>query len=280
MPMVFVVLWSTGFIGAKLGLPYAEPLTYLALRFAIATLLMLAFTLATAGLWPKRWTEAGHIAVAGLLMHALYLGSVFAAIYHGVEAGVTALIIGIQPLLVAACAGPLLGERITPRQWLGLVLGIAGVVLVVWRKLALGFGTPFGVALAVLGLLGLTAATLYQKRFCADMPLRSGNVIQFAAAALATWLGALALEQRHIIWSGEFIFALSWLVLVLSLGAFVLLYILIRRGAAARVSSLFFLVPPCTAAVAWAMFGERFGPIELAGLALATLGVALVNLRR
>ena len=277
MPAVFVVLWSTGFIGAKLGLPYAEPMTFLTVRFALAALLLLIITLTFRAAWPKTWREAGHIAVAGLLLHGLYLGSVFASIHQGVEAGVSALIVSTQPLLVAAAAGPLLGERVGRLQWFGLGLGILGVALVVWRKVALGLGTPFGMSLSLLGLLGLAAATLYQKRFCADMPLRSGNVIQFAAAGAATGVLALAFESREILWSGEFVFALGWLIFVLSLGAFFLFYVLIRRGAAARVSSLFYLVPPSTAVIAWALFEERFGPVALAGMALTVIGVALVN---
>ena len=280
LPGMFVLLWSTGFIGAKLGLPYAEPMTFLALRFAIAGVLLLAAVLAFRAPWPRSWSEAGHIAVAGLLLHGVYLGGVFASIHHGVEAGVAALIVGTQPLLVAAASAPLLGERIGRLQWLGFLLGVVGVALVVWRKLALGLGTPLGMGLSVLALFGITAATLYQKRFCADMPLRSGNMIQFAAAAAATGLLALALETREIAWTGAFVFALAWLVLVLSLGAFTLLYILIRRGAAARVSSLFYLVPASTALIAWGLFGERFGPVALTGMALTALGVALINLRR
>jgi drug/metabolite transporter (DMT)-like permease len=280
LPGVFVLLWSTGFIGAKLGLPYAEPMTFLALRFVIAGTLLLAVVLAFRAAWPRSWAEAGHIAVAGLLLHGVYLGGVFASIHHGVEAGVAALIVGIQPLLVAAASASLLGERVARLQWLGLGLGVVGVALVVWRKLALGFGTPLGMGLSGLALFGITGATLYQKRFCADMPLRSGNMIQFAAAAAATGLLALVLETREVAWTGAFLFALAWLIFVLSLGAFTLLYILIRRGAAARVSSLFYLVPPATALIAWALFGERFGPVALAGMVLTALGVALVNLRR
>ena len=278
MPTLFVVLWSTGFIGAKLGAPDAEPLTFLTIRFALAGAIFLVVVLAWRAPWPASWREAGHIAVAGVLIHAVYLGGVFAAIDLGVEAGVTALIVGIQPLLVGLAAGPLLGERVTGRQWLGLLLGLTGVILVVWRKLSLGLGTPEGMALAGLGLIALTAATLYQKRFCAEMPLRSGNAIQFAAATLATGAGALLFEDLQVTWSGEFIFALAWLVIVLSLGTFTLLFVLIRRGAAAKVASLFFLVPPCTALIAWGLFGERFGALGLCGMALAVLGVALVNL--
>ena len=272
-----MLLWSTGFIGAKLGLPYAEPMTFLALRFAIASGLLLAIVLVWRAPWPRSWAQACHIAVAGLLLHGLYLGSVFAAIHLGVEAGVAALVVSLQPLLVAAVAAPLLGERTTRRQWLGLAIGILGVALVVGRKLGLGLGTAPGMGLVVLGLIGLAAATLYQKRFCDNMPFRSGNVIQLAAASLATGALALLFETRVVVWSGEFVFALTWLVLVLSLGAFMLLYLLIQRGAAARVASLFYLVPPATALIAWLLFGESFGPLALAGMALTVIGVALAN---
>ncbi len=278
LPAVFVLLWSTGFIGAKLGLPYAEPMTFLTVRFAIAAAILLLLVLAVRAPWPKTWAAAGHIAMAGLLLHGGYLGGVFASINLGVEAGVSALIVSTQPLLTAIAAGPLLGERVSRRQWLGLLLGFSGVTLVVWRKLELGIGTPLGMMLSILALIGITAATLYQKRFCSDMPLRSGNVIQFAAAGVATGLIALALESRRIVWSGEFLFALAWLIFVLSLGAFFLLYILIRRGAASRVASLFYLVPPSTAVIAWLLFGETFGPVALVGMALTVTGVALVNL--
>ncbi len=280
MPAVFVFLWSTGFIGAKLGLPYAEPMTFLALRFAIVAALLLPVALIMGAPWPKSWREVGHIAVMGLLMHGLYLGAVFASIHFGVEAGVSALIVSLQPLLVAVAAGPFLGERIRVLQWLGLVLGVAGVMLVVWQKLAQGVGTPFGMALSVVGLVALAAGTLYQKRFGGAMDLRSGNVIQYLAAAAFCGLLALAFEEREIVWSGAFVFALAWLIVVLSLGAISLLYLMIRRGAASRVSSLFFLVPPVTALIAYLLFGETFGALGLAGLAVASAGVALVNLKR
>lgn len=275
---LFVVLWSTGFIGAKLGLPYAEPLTFLAVRFAIAAGLLAMLALATAAPWPRGWHSIAHLCVAGLLLHAVYLGGVFASIGVGVEAGVSALIVGIQPVLVAALAGMVLGERVTAAQWFGLVLAVTGVTLVVWRKLTAGLGTAEGVGLSLLALLGITAATLYQKRFCADMDLRSGSVIQYAAAALGCGAFALAFEERSIAWSAEFVFALAWLVVVLSLGAVSLLYWLIQRGQASRVSSLFFLAPPVTALIAWPLFGETFGPLALAGMVLTVVGVALVNL--
>jgi drug/metabolite transporter (DMT)-like permease len=277
MPGLFVLLWSTGFIGAKLGLPYVEPMTFLVLRFAIVTVLLCGFAAVTGAPWPADLALAGHIAVAGLLLQAAYLGGVFASIFHGVPAGISALIVGIQPLLVAAAAGPVLGERVTLRQWAGLALGLAGVVAVVWSKLDLGIGTPLGYALSIFALVGITLGTLYQKKFCPHIDLRSGAAIQFAASTVVLAPFALLFEQRHIVWSGEFLFALGWLCIVLSLGAISLLFILIRRGAAAKVSSLFFLVPPCTALVAFFLFGETLSPVALVGMAATVAGVALVN---
>lgn len=277
---LFVLLWSTGFIGAKLGVPHADPLTFLALRFVLATALLLALTLATRAPWPRDPRQVLHLCVAGVLLHAVYLGGVYVALSLGVEAGLSALIVSTQPVLVAALAGLLLNERVTLRQWLGLALAAAGVTLVVWRKLEAGFGTLEGVLLCVLALAGITAATLYQKRFCGTMDLRSGSVIQYTAAAAASAAGALLFEDLRVDWTGELIVALAWLVLLLSLGAVSLLYWLIRRGEAARVSSLFFLVPPVTALVAWMVFGETFGPLALAGMALTVVGVAMVNLER
>ena len=280
MPAVFVFLWSTGFIGAKFGLPYVEPLTFLALRFAIVLGLLLALIVATGAPWPRDLRQVGHIAVAGMLVHATYLGGVFASIAHGVDAGGSALIVGVQPVLTALLAGPLLGERVTARQWAGLALGTAGVGLVVWRKLGLGEGTPLGMGLSVVGLLGITFGTLYQKRFCAAMDLRTGSLVQFAASLALLGPLALLLESNEVQWTAEFALAMFWMTVVMSLGAITLLMLLIRRGAASRLASLFFLVPPTTALLAWGLFGETLGPTALLGMALAAAGVALVNLRR
>jgi drug/metabolite transporter (DMT)-like permease len=280
MPGVFVVLWSTGFIGGRLGLPFAPPLTFLGLRFAIVALLLVLLSIATRAPWPRRWTQAGHIAVAGLLVQGVYLGGVFTSLAHGVQAGVSALIVGIQPLLVAAVAGPLLGERVTRLQWIGLLLGLAGVALVVADKLGAGLGTPSGMALSLLALIGMTFGTIYQKRFCGGMDLRTGNVIQFAVTAVVLLLLASVFETMQIRWTGQFIFVLTWLCLVMSLGAITLLYLLIRRGAAAKVSSLFYLVPPVTAVMAYFVFDETLSPIALLGMAITVAGVAMVNLPR
>ncbi len=275
IPALFVLLWSTGFIGARLGLPYAGPLTFLTLRFGLAAGLLTLAALAMRAPWPHRLADIGHYAVVGLLVHAVYLGGVFLGISLGVEAGLSALIVSLQPLLVAALAGLLLGERVSPRQWVGLVLGLTGVALVLAQKLGRGLGEALGSLACVAALLGITAGTLYQKRHGAGMDLRTGTAIQFIAASSVTAPFALLYEGGRVVWSGEFLFALLWLVLVLSLGAVSLLYVLIRRGAAASVSSLFFLTPPCTALIAWPLFGETLGPAALLGMALTLAGVTL-----
>ncbi len=279
MPGVFVLLWSTGFIGAKLGLPYIEPMTFLGIRFLIVAAVLLALSYFMKAPWPRSWAATGHIVIAGLGIHALYLGGVFASIDQGVPAGVSALIVCLQPLLTAIAAGPFLGEHITPRQWLGFVLGVLGVALVVSNKLALGVGSPLGMGLSVLGLLGITGGTLYQKRFCADMDLRTGSIVQYISAGAVIWFFALLFESGEVVWSGELLIALGWLTLVMSIGAVFLLLMLIRRGAAARVASLFYMVPPSTALIAFFLFDETLDPMALAGMAVAVFGVALINLK-
>lgn len=277
MPAIFVLLWSTGFIGARLGLPHAEPATFLMIRFACVAAILGLFSLIIRARWPRGWKTYLHLTVTGVLLHGLYLGGVFASINLGVEAGTSALIVGVQPVLTAILAGPLLGERLRGGQWLGLTLGISGVVLVVWDKLAAGIGTPFGVVLSVIALFGITLGTLYQKRFCADMDLRTGNTVQFVAATAFLALFAFTLETREVAWTGEFLFALGWLIFVLSLGAMTLMFLLIRRGAASTFASLFFLVPVSTALIAWPLFGETFSLIAIGGMVLTAIGVWLVN---
>lgn len=279
MPALFVLLWSTGFIGAKFGLPYAEPFTFLALRFALVIALLAGVALATRAPWPSDRRLIGHLAMSGILVHALYLGGVFAAIHRGLPSGLTALLVGLQPVLTALVAGRLLGETVSGRQWLGLMLGLAGVALVLSTRLSGirldGFGWD-GVAFALVALFGITAGTLYQKRHCTGMDLRTGAVVQYLGAGALMLPAALAFETMRITWTGDFIFALAWLVLVLSVGAISLLMTLIRLGEAARVASLFYLVPPVTALMAWGLFGETMSMIGLLGLALAAIGVALV----
>lgn len=279
MPAVFVLLWSTGFVGAKYGLPYAEPFTFLLWRFALAALLLLVAAQVLRAPWPATRAQFGHIAVAGVLVHAAYLGGVFSAIHLGVSAGEVALIAGLQPVLTAAMAGAVLGERVSARQWAGFVLGFLGVMMVVYSRLAPGGAGGIGYLAAFLALAGITAGTLYQKRFCSHMDLRSGAVIQFCASAVLMAVGAVLTESMVVNWTGEFIFSLAWLVLVLSLGAISLLYLLIRHGEASRVASLFYLVPPVTALMAYSLFGERLDAVAFAGMGLTVVGVALVVVR-
>ncbi len=281
-PLLFVGLWSTGFIGAKFGLPDAGPLTFLSWRYAIVLLLMGGIAWLGRAPWPKGWRARLHIGVSGLLVHGVYLGGVFVAISQGLPAGVTALLVGLQPLLTALGAGALLGERVRASQWLGLALGFAGVALVVAHKLlgVAGIDAPRLAAMllpALLALLGITAGTLYQKRFCPAFDLRSGSVLQFLPClALTLPLAALS-ESLTVRWSGQFVFALAWLVLVLSLGAVSLLNTLIRRGSAVNVASLFYLVPPTTALLAWALFGETLTGLALLGMGLTVAGVWLAR---
>jgi drug/metabolite transporter (DMT)-like permease len=277
MPALFVVLWSTGFIGGKFGLPYAGPMTFLTLRFWIVAAVMLPVAFAAGSAWPRGPRELGHVVAVGLLIQFTYLGGCFFAMSRGVSAGIAALIVGLQPVLTAALAGFVLGERLRPPQWLGLALGLVGVAMVCWEKLDVTGGHAAGLAAAGCAVLGITFGTLYQKRFCAGQDLVTSTVIQNAAAAVAMTLAALLFEEIAVAWTGRFVFALVWLVLVLSVGATILLLFLIRRGAAAQIASLFYLVPAVTALMAFFLFGETLHGLALVGMAVAIAGVALVN---
>ncbi|MCC6890717.1 MAG: DMT family transporter [Hyphomicrobiales bacterium] len=276
-PGVFVVLWASGFIGAKFGLPYAEPMTFLATRMVAVVALIGIVMVLTRPPWPGR---AGllHSAVVGLCVHGLYLGGVFVSIDQKLPAGLSALVVSLQPVLTATLANRWLGERVIVRQWAGLLLGVLGVALVVGGK-AGGDTTLLGWAAAVVALIGMTVGTLYQKRFGGGIDWRPGFLVQYAAAGVAFAAGALLFETRTIVWSAEFLFALAWLVLVLSFGAIWLLYFLIRRQAAARVVSLFYLTPPFTALMAYVAFGEALPPFALVGMLVCITGVFLVNWR-
>lgn len=277
VPALFVLLWSTGFIGARLGLPHAEPLTFLCLRYVAVIAVMLPLALALRARWPATRVEARHIATAGALIQGGYLGGVFSAIHAGMSAGVIALIVGLQPLLTAAAAGRLLGERVSPLQWTGLAMGLGGTTLVVWHKMSLQGMSGGSLALGIVALASITLGMLYQKKHCPAFDPRTGSVIQFGAALLLTLPLAVTLETMAVDWTAEFLVALGWLVLVLSAGATSLLFRLIERGAATRVTSLFYLTPAVTAVMAWLMFGETLGGTAVAGMAIALAGVALVN---
>jgi drug/metabolite transporter (DMT)-like permease len=278
-PGVFVLLWASGFIGAKLGLGYAEPLTFLALRMGAVVVLLAAVIAATRPKWPS---PAGmmHSAVTGLMVHGLYLGGVFTAIENGVSAGLVALVVSLQPVVTSTIANRWLGERVLARQWFGLALGLVGVYLVLHDKATTGAATPFGWLAATVALAGITAGTLYQKRFGGGMDWRPALCIQYLAAGALFACGALLFETRIVHWTPQFVFAVLYLALVLSLGAIWLLYFLIKRTAATRVTSLFYLTPPVTAVMAWALFGERLAPLALVGMAVCVAGVFLVNWRR
>jgi len=273
-PGLFVFLWSTGFIGAKFGLPYAAPLSFLLVRYLLVIALMLLLAWATRAPWPKGGRLWLRIGISGLLVHAVYLGGVYLSIANGLPVGVSSIIVGLQPLLTAVGAAALLSERIVPRQWLGLVLGLCGTLLVVSARVHGGFGLV-GLPAAFGALFGITAGTLYQKRFCPSFDYRTGAIIQFVPAATLTGLAMLFYEDFRVEWNIQFVLALGWLSIVLSFGAFGLLNYLIRTGTATNVASLFYLVPPCTAIIAWLAFDEALGGMVIAGMALAVSGVYL-----
>ena len=279
-PALFVVLWATGFIGARYAMPWAEPFTFLALRFAIplAIFAVLARLLGAPVPSPRDRADA---MIAGALMHGLYLGGVFWAVRHGMSAGFAALVVGLQPLLTALLAGATIGERIGPRHWAGLALGLAGVVVVLWPKLGAGGGLPpAALAAALVAVLAMSAGTIWQKQRLGGVDLLAGSIWQYAGATILMAAGSMAFETREITVNGELIFAMAWLVMVLSVGAILLLMHLIREGSVSQVASLFYLVPAVTALMAWPLFGETLSLMQLAGMAIAALGVALATSMR
>jgi drug/metabolite transporter (DMT)-like permease len=277
-PALFVLLWSTGFIAAKYGLPYAPPLKFLLVRFSLVTALMTAVTLITRAPWPSGRRQVAHIAIAAWLVHGVYLGGVFVSIAAGMPAGTSAMLVGLQPILTVFLARGWLGERITAMQWSGLLLGLAGVYFVVRHKIALG-GDATALVAVVIALVGISVGTLYQKKYCGRVDLRSGAVIQFAACTLLYAPIVALAGSSPIAYTPQFVFALGWSVLVLSVGAISLLYWLLRHGAAADVARLFYLVPPVTAVMAFALFGERLDALAIAGMVLIAVAVALARRR-
>lgn len=275
-PALFVLLWSTGFIAAKYGLPYAAPAQFLFYRFTLVALLMAIVALATRATWPATRREYLHITVVALLVHGTYLGGVFLALAGGMSAGTTAMLVGLQPVLTVLLAWGFLSERVVPRQWLGLLVGLAGVYLVVRHKIDFA-GDLQGLLPCTLALVGISIGTLYQKRHCAHVDLRSGAVIQYAACAVAFAPLAFVVAPHSVQWTPQFLFALGWSVVVLSVGAISLLYWLLRHGAAAGVARLFYLVPPVTAVMAWLLFGETLGLEAMAGMVLIAVGVMLAR---
>jgi len=275
-PVVFVLLWSTGFIGARYGLPYIEPLTFLAVRMALVIVLMGTIAVAGRVALPSQ-SEIGHSLLAGSLVHGLYLGGVFTAISPGVTAGISALIPGLQPILTSTIANRFMGETVTRIQWLGLALGLFGVLLVLHDRNIVLAGSPLGWIASLVSLIGITLGTLYQKRYCGAIDWRVGNLVQYIGAGFLFALGAFAFETREIHWSGELVFAIAWLALVLSIAAVGLMYWLIRRSAATGFASLFYLVPGVTALFAYLLFGERLDSVSILGMAICAGGVVLAN---
>jgi len=277
-PSLFVVLWSTGYISARLGLPYAEAGTFLMMRFALAAIVMVALVVVSRAPLPASFREWAHCAVVGALVHGLYLYGGFASIQEGLTPTTIAVVVGMQPVITAVLIGPILGEAVNIRQWGGFFLGTVGVVLVIvanFASIGFGSGAP-AVFLSLLCVMSISVGTLYQKRFCASVDLRSGTMIQLIMAALMMWGISSWLETGHVEWTGTFVFALMWSVLVLSVGAYTLLWWLVRRKAATNVVSLFFLMPPVTAVFDWLLFEQKVSLITLMGIAIAVAGIAIV----
>ena len=272
-PALFVLIWSTGFIGARYAMPHAEPFTFLAMRFALALCLLLPWVVLTRAPWPSG-RPALHACIAGSLIHGLYLGGVFFAVRHGLPAGIAALIVGLQPIVTALMAASFLGERITPRHWMGLLLGLLGVGLVVVPNLS-----PDGVyrwqtlVPVILAAIAISAGTVWQKRFVGGVDLRTGTALQYVGALLPVTLMAVATETMAVDWTGELVFALVWLTVVLSIGAILLLLFMIREGAVSKVASLMYLTPGVTAVMAFLLFGESLTLVQLLGLVIAGAGV-------
>ena len=276
-PALFVLLWSTGFIGTKYALTGAEPLTMQTVRMTLVVILLGGFAWLVRPKWPDR-TGVMHSIVASILVHGFYLGGTAVAIAHSVPAGLSALIPGLQPVLTSTLANRFLGEKVTPMQWIGLLLGLGGVLLVLHNR-NFEEQSLIGWLASGVSLVSITVGTLYQKRFCSHIDWRAGNLIQFIAVAIFFGIGALMFESRVVHWTPTFVLATAWLAIVLSVGSIGLLYWLIRRSAATQVASLFYLVPGVTALMAYALFDERLDPLSIAGMAVCAAGVLLVNRR-
>jgi drug/metabolite transporter (DMT)-like permease len=278
VPVLFVLLWATGFIGARYAMPWAEPFTFLGVRFALAAaiLALLILILRSRRLDPR---IAMHSVIAGTLIHGVYLGAVFWAIANGMPAGMAALIMGLQPLITALLAGAFLGEAVSGRHWVGLAIGLFGVVLVLVPGMdgSATSVTTGPLAACMVAVAAISAGTVWQKKFATGADLATGTLYQYLGGATLMLLAAFAFETGRYTLNGELIFAMAWLVLVLSIGAVFLLMYLIRLGEMSKVSSLFYLVPGVTAVMAWALFGETLGALQLLGLAITTAGVALAT---
>jgi drug/metabolite transporter (DMT)-like permease len=280
-PGLFVLLWATGFIGARYAMPWTEPLLFLFARFLITFAILAAIVVVSKRNWPSGKLSL-HAMFTGCLIHGVYLGGVFWAIKNGMPAGLSALIVGLQPIITAILAGLFLGEKVTPRQWAGLAAGLAGVVLVLapaWMNLS-GRVTAATVSASAISVIGMSAGTIWQKRFLGQTALLPATAMQFLGAAIVMGAVSVIFETPSVVWSGELVFAMAWLVLVLSIGAIFLLMLLIREGEVTKVASLFYLVPGVTALLAWLLFSEKLSAIQIMGMAIAAVGVAFAMRRR
>jgi drug/metabolite transporter (DMT)-like permease len=272
---IFVIIWSTGFIIARYGMPHAEPMTFLSMRFLGVLICMIPIVLLWKAPWPQQ-SQMIHIAIAGVLLQAGYLGGVWAAVREGMSAGLTALIVGLQPILTALLAS-WVAERVRPIQWLGLAIGLLGVGLVVWAKIVMIGFSDLSFIFIVIALIAITTGTLYQKKYCSQFDLRTGSVIQFAASAVVCLPLMMIFETREIAWAPELVFSLLWSIFALSIGASSLLFVMIRHGAATKVTSLMYLTPPTTALMAWFLFNEPITWTISLGIALTMGAVLMVN---
>jgi drug/metabolite transporter (DMT)-like permease len=280
-PIIFVLLWSTGFIGAKYILPFAEPFVFLTIRYLFATLILVAVAKAIGESLRISWPQVKQSILVSVFLHVIYIGGVFYAIFIDIPAGITAVIISLQPILVSAVAIPLLNEKMSYKQIFGLLLGFIGVTFLLIPKLfegdlSIGFSAA-GITACVLALLGTTAGYLIQKKGGADIPFLAGTAVQFAAATIIFAIAAVIFEPLKVDVTLEFILALAWIVIALSIGSIFLLYYLLRKGSASSVSSLYYLVPPLTAIQAYLFFGERINSIGLIGMILAAVGTLIVT---
>ncbi|HZW47979.1 MAG TPA: DMT family transporter [Microvirga sp.] len=276
-PPLFVLIWATGFIVARIVAPHAEPLTFLLVRYLLALLVLGGIVLAVRAPWPRRGREWGQAMVAGILLHGFYLGGVFWSVKHGLPAGISALVAGLQPLVTAALAGPLLGEKVSARRWAGILTGLAGASLVVAPKIGDGGVPPLALGVCFFGMLSITLGTIWQKRTGSTLDLRVNALVQYVGAALVTLPLVLLLEEGHIDVTLPLVGAMAWAVLGLSVGAIGLLLYLIRQGAVVGVATLLYLVPPVAALMAFVLFGETLNVVQMIGMALAALGVAIAS---
>jgi len=272
---LFIFFWASGFVAAKYGLPYAEPFTLMAARFVVGAAILVPACFVLKATWPKTLRDTTHILIAGFGVQTVYLIGVYYGIWFGISTGVTALVVGLQPLLTGVLAGFVLKEKVTPRNWVGLVLGFIGLGLVVWDRVLAPTDALWGLAILLMGLAGITLGTLYQKKYCGPFDVRAGVALQNVMSCIVMLVLAVIFESMIIDWTGEFVFAVLWSAIGLSVFAICLYYWLVQRGAAARITSLIYLSPPTTAVMGWAMFGEILSWQAIAGMAVAMTGVAL-----